>query len=187
MRNSCICVDIDNTINSLNKTLVRKFDINLGIYPDPAIPDSFFNTREGLEMLTKSSPLPYAAQTIQFFTRKGIHTTYLSSRPKTALFATLEWLQFHGFPIDNIQLRLTPAEKAAKIKALQPIAVFEDDPLVVSFLINISPSPTLWLKAWPYNQAHCLSPKVVRFQCWQEPLQKLLREEQGNENITRRN
>lgn len=173
-----IAVDIDNTVANTNLELVRRFGISLKKYPAPEVPPGFFASREGLRLLQRAEPFPHAARALEVLAHLGYRIAYISSRPGDALFATVRWLQVHGFPADRVVTGLSRNAKVDAVRELEPAAVFEDDPIAARTLAG--EVPAVWLKDWPYNRlsgrggVRRPGSNVIRFKSWEEVLRAVI-------------
>ncbi len=162
-----IGVDLCNTVANVNAMLVMKFTrLSLTRYPDPEIPAGFFHTPEGLELLSKALPFPYAAEILKFLASVGHEVIYLTSRPVLAAGLTREWLVVNGFPRGALMF-LPRGDKALFARYYGIDWFFEDDPLEALRLGGVVSQ--VFLKIWPYN-LKVQGPGIVRFVNWREVL-----------------
>ncbi|KYH30714.1 LNS2 domain-containing protein [Neomoorella mulderi] len=144
-----IGVDLCNTIANINAMLVMKFTrISLTRYPDPEIPAGFFTIPEGLELLSKAQPFPYAAVTLRLLASAGHEVIYLTNRPIMAANLTREWLELNNFPRGTLMF-LPRGYKAFFARYYGIDWFFEDDPLEVLSLQGVVGK--VFMKTWPYN------------------------------------
>lgn len=160
-----IGVDICNTVANINAMLVMRFTrLSLTRYPDPEIPAGFFHTPEGLELLSKAQPFPYAAVTLRFLASAGHEVIYLTSRPILAINLTREWLAANGFPRGALMF-LPRGYKALFARHYRIDWFFEDDPEEASSLRGVAGK--VLLKSWPYN-CGIQGPGIRKFISWRE-------------------
>ncbi|APC08602.1 LNS2 domain-containing protein [Neomoorella thermoacetica] len=160
-----IGVDLCNTVANVNAMLVMKFTrLSLTRYPDPEIPAGFFHTPEGLELLSKAQPFPYAAGTLRFLASAGHEIIYLTSRPVLAAGLTREWLAVNGFPRGTLMF-LPRGYKALFTRYYGIEWFFEDDPQEVLSLQGVAGK--VFVKTWPYNYG-VQGPGIRKFISWRE-------------------
>ncbi|WP_338826360.1 hypothetical protein MTBGP_11720 [Moorella thermoacetica] len=162
-----IGVDLCNTVANVNAMLVMKFTrLSLTRYPDPEVPAGFFHTPEGLELLKKAWPFPWAAEALWFLASAGHEIIYLTSRPILAVNLTREWLAVNGFPRGAL-IFLPRGDKALFARYYGIEWFFEDDPLEALRLNGVV--SRVFVKIWPYNMG-VQGPGIVRFVNWREVL-----------------
>ncbi|GAF24679.1 uncharacterized conserved protein [Moorella thermoacetica Y72] len=160
-----IGVDLCNTIANINAMLVMKFTrLSLTRYPDPEIPAGFFSTPEGLELLSKAQPFPYAAVTLRFLASAGHEVIYLTSRPILAVNLTREWLAVNDFPCGALMF-LPRGYKALFARYYGIDWFFEDDPQEALSLQGVVCK--VFMKTWPYNYG-VQGPGIRKFISWRE-------------------
>lgn len=152
-----VVTDIDNCLCDLNALLQERFGLTLQDYPAP-LPEGYFSTPEGLEMLWRAKPFAGAADSLWGAVAAGHRIMYLSSRPREAAFVTRRWLAFHGFPPGEVVLT------ADKVRVVLPrrhelLLVVEDDPRVALELAN--EGIPVYLIDWPYNRG-LVHPRVMK-------------------------
>jgi len=160
-----IGVDLCNTVANVNAMLAIRFTgLSLTSYPSPGIPEGFFTTLEGLEVLKKAPPFSYAAGTLRFLASAGHEVIYLTSRSFPAANLTREWLSVNGFPRGMLMF-LPRGYKAMFARHYWIDWFFEDDPLEVLSLQGVVGQ--VFVKTWAYNyNAH--GPGVKKFTSWRE-------------------
>ncbi|KYH30760.1 hypothetical protein [Neomoorella mulderi] len=160
-----IGVDLCNTVANLNAVLVIKFScLSLTRYPSPEIPEGFFSTPEGLELLKMAQPFPYAAETLRFIVSAGHEVIYLTSRPVLAANLTREWLVANGFP-GGALVFLPRGYKALFARNYGIEWFFEDDPLEVLSLQGVVSK--VFVKASAYNYG-IQGQGIKKFISWRE-------------------
>ncbi|QGP93401.1 hypothetical protein MGLY_28090 [Neomoorella glycerini] len=160
-----IGVDLCNTVANVNAMLVMKFTrLSLTRYPDPEIPAGFFHIPEGLELLSKAQPFPYATGTLRFLASAGHEIIYLTSRPILAVNLTREWLAVNDFPSGTLMF-LPRGDKALFARYYGIDWFFEDDPLEALSLQGIVGQ--VFLKSWPYNYG-VQGQGIKKFTSWRE-------------------
>ncbi|MGB9886471.1 MAG: hypothetical protein ACPLRW_05665 [Moorellales bacterium] len=152
-----IVSDIDNCLGDLNVFLQERFGLDLSVYPAP-LPDGFFSSPEGLEMLWKVRPFAGAAMSLWGAAANGFRLVYLSSRPREAAFVTRRWLAVHGFPPGGVVLT---GDKVGWVLARrgEVFLVVEDDPRVALELAR--EGVPVYLIDWPYNRG-IEHPRITR-------------------------
>lgn len=158
-----IGVDIDNTIANLNAELLRRYSISLNVYPSPELPEGFFATPQGMEVLEQAEALPGAVEALRALSQWGHEIFYITSRPPLTMTLTRKWLESRNFPRGAINF-VPRGRKAFYAQACNIDLFFEDDPREVAELAGVV--PWVCVPAWPYN-ARVGGPGVHRFPSWQ--------------------
>ncbi|MGB9660738.1 MAG: hypothetical protein ACPL5F_01810 [Moorellaceae bacterium] len=157
-----IGVDIDNTICNLNAELLRMYNVSLESYPSPELPEGFFATPQGMEVLAQAEPLPGAVEGLHILSRKGCEIFYITSRSPLAMALTKKWLESRSFPRGAINF-VPRGRKAFFAGALSIDLFFEDDPLEAGELVKVVPE--VLVPAWPYNKG-TRAQGMIRFTSW---------------------
>ena len=157
-----IGVDVDNTICNLNVELLRRYNVSLESYPSPELPEGFFATAQGMEVLEQAEPLPGAVETLHILSGKGCEIFYITTRPPLAIGLTRKWLESRNFPRGAINF-VPRGRKASFAGALGIELFFEDDPSEAVELARV----VLWVlvPAWPYNKG-ARAAGMTRFASW---------------------
>ncbi len=159
-------VDICNTIANVNYELLKRFHkLSLTQYPATEVPKDFFTSVEGLKLFQKTRPFLRANEVLQEMVINGYQIIYITSRPKIAQFITQRWLKLNWFPTGRVEF-VPSTQKAAMARDAGMVAFFEDDPLVLTDLIQKG-VPNVFIKSAPYNR-HIVGPNLQRFTEWSQ-------------------
>jgi hypothetical protein len=169
-----IVVDIDNTIADTQGALGHRFGTTANHYPWSVVPEGFFESEEGINLLCSAEPFPGAAGALRTLASRRCYITYVTIRPGsgTMAFGTECWLRNNGFPVDGgIVFCGASHAKTSLVEVLRPAVVFEDDPAIAATLAR--EVPFVLVKNWPYNRylfPGDTPPKLglVRFDDWDE-------------------
>ncbi|KJS75629.1 MAG: hypothetical protein JL56_07360 [Desulfotomaculum sp. BICA1-6] len=101
-------------------------------------------------MFHKATPYFYAAEVLRNIARAGSEIIYVTTRPEKAADVTEKWIKNHGFPHGKI-IFTSRERKADYIINTDISYVFEDDPLILSTLMQQTTIRRLFVKQWPYN------------------------------------
>ncbi|TEB04739.1 5' nucleotidase, deoxy (Pyrimidine), cytosolic type C protein (NT5C) [Pelotomaculum schinkii] len=159
--------DLCNTIANVNLELLKYFSINYLTYPFSEVPQGFFETSRGLEILLKAEPLPNAHAVLRNLNGQGHRIEYITNRPKSAYFVTRRWLELNGFPAGRIVFTENPEEKANYVISRGIQLFFEDDPRVISNL-NKTGALEIFVKDWQYNRSLVRQQGLKSFKRWSE-------------------
>ncbi len=158
-------VDLCNTLANINYELLQQFKkISLNQYPAPEVPGDFFTTPAGLKVFWKARPFYRAREVLFQMTELGYRIVYLTSRPKQAQFVTRRWLEVHRFPAGPVEF-VPSCEKATVARDAGMVAFFDDDPTVISSMLE-KQIPHVFIKAAPYNALFSDHSGVLRFNHW---------------------
>jgi len=159
-------VDLCNTIADINGQIERRFRVKAETYPVYGIPRNFFSLPGGLAMFHKATPYFYSAEVLRNITRAGSEIIYVTTRPEKAADVTEKWIKKHGFPHGKI-IFTSRERKADYIINTDISYVFEDDPLILSTLMQQTTIRRLFVKQWPYNRG-LANEKIIKFCSWHE-------------------
>ncbi|MTI84969.1 MAG: hypothetical protein FH756_14015 [Firmicutes bacterium] len=157
-------IDICNTIANVNYELLHKFNLNLKKYPAPEVPDNYFLTKAGLKVFKNARPFYQAKDILWQMAAQGCRLVYVTSRPKVANFITRRWLEVNEFPKGKVEF-LSSRDKAIMAKDSGMVAFFDDDPVVIMDLLELSIPINIYVKTAPYNR-HFNASNIVKFQKW---------------------